>query len=116
MINLADATNLLDETTRKLTEEPQTLTPPEGITIIDQWITPLENAENTKPIAEQLKKLKTMLHAENVDSNAVTQQLEEIAGELSLLAPETGSEGEMPSLIEGLAAALRLAAGGTKTE
>ena len=116
MINLADATNLLDETTQKLSAESQTLTPGEGIALIDQWIAPLENAENTRPIAEELKQLKSLLQAENVDSAAVTGQLEKIAGELSLLAPETGSEGEMPSLIEGLAAALRLAAGASDTE
>ncbi len=33
MINLADATSLLDETTQKLSEEPQALTHHEGIKI-----------------------------------------------------------------------------------
>ncbi len=66
--------------------------------------------------ALKLKQLKSTLQSENVDSQAVTGQLEKIAGELSHLDPETGSEGEMPSLIEGLAAALRLAAGASDTE
>ena len=112
--NLANTTDLLDKTTLKLVDDSHVLTPEEGVEIIDQWITPLSDSENTKPIADDLQKLKSLLLSEQVDREAVTAQLSKLADQLSLLAPETGSEGEMPSLIEGLASALRLAAGTSK--
>ena len=112
--NLADTTDLLDQTTLKLVDDSTVLTPVDGVQIIDQWITPLSASENTKPIADELLQLKSLLQSEQVDGEAVTAKLSKIADQLSLLAPETGSEGEMPSLIEGLASALRLAGGTSK--
>lgn len=116
MIDHADTTDLLDQTTQTLTGESGTPTPQEGIALIDQWIAPLEAGENTKPIAEELQKLKTLLKAEPVDSGAVFAILGEIAIQLTAIAPDMGSEGEMPSLLEGLASALRLTAGTSKAD
>ena len=116
MINLAETTSLLDETTQKLTSEPEHLTAREGIALIDQWITPLASSENFKPINEQLLKLKEMLISDSVDQDQVKSQLGVISEQLSLMAPDMGSEGEMPSLVEGLAAAMRFAAGTSKAD
>ncbi len=104
MITLADATSLLEQTTDLLQNSP---TPESGIQLLDQWIGPLRQAPNTKPIADALAKLKTRLQADPVDGAAVRKELGQIADLLSALSPETGSEGEVPSLLEGLAAALR---------
>jgi hypothetical protein len=111
MINLADTTSLLDETTQKLSGESAALTPQEGIILIDRWLTPLKEAENTRPLAEELEKLRVMLQNPDGQSGEVPGVLEKIADSLSILAAQTGPEGEVPYLIEGLAAALRLAAG-----
>ena len=116
MINLADTTDLLDQTTQKLKDDSEALTPQAGIALIDQWLPALSAAENTKPIAENLEQLKVLLKTEPVNSDEVFTKLGELAVQLSLLAPDTGSEGEMPSLLEGLSAALKLAAGTSKSD
>ncbi|OIN59739.1 hypothetical protein [Arsenicibacter rosenii] len=104
MMTLADATSLLEQTTDFLRNSPA---PEAGITILDEWIGPLRQAPNTKPIADALAQLKTRLQADPVNDTDVRTSLGQIADLLSALSPETGSEGEMPSLLEGLAAALR---------
>nr|WP_293833786.1 hypothetical protein [uncultured Arsenicibacter sp.] len=104
MITLADATSLLEQTTDLLHNSP---TSEAGIPLLDQWIGALRQAPNTKPIADALATLKTRLQAEPADEAAVRTSLGQVADLLSALSPETGSEGEMPSLLEGLAAALR---------
>lgn len=111
MENLANTTDLLDRTTLKLVDESHLMTPKEGVEIIDQWITTLGDAENAKPITDELQQLKSLLQSAKVDGSAVSSKLGKLADQLSLMASETGSEGEMPSLIDGLASALRLAAG-----
>jgi hypothetical protein len=112
MINLADTTSLLDETTQRLSGDSAALTTQEGINLIDQWLTPLKEAENTRPVAEELGKLKVMLRDPSGGDGEVPGQLGKIADQ-SILAAQTGPEGEVPYLTEGLAAALRLAAGST---
>ena len=114
MENLANTTDLLDQTTLKLVDESHKLTPNEGVELIDQWISTLGDAENAKSIADELQQLKSLLQSANINGDLVDSKLGKLADQLSLLAPETGSEGEMPSLIEGLASALRLAAGKAK--
>ena len=116
MINLAETTSLLDETTQKLASESEKLTAQEGIALIDQWIAPLSASENFKSITEQLMKLKEILKSDPVDQNKVKDELGVISEQLSLMAPDMGSEGEMPSLVEGLAAAMRFAAGTSKAD
>lgn len=116
MTNLADTTDLLDQTTQKLKDDSETITPQAGVVLIDQWIPALSTAENTKPIAENLEQLKVLLKTEPVNSDEVFVVLGKLAGQLTLLAPDTGSEGEMPSLLEGLSAALRLASGTSKSD
>lgn len=109
MEDIADTTGFLDETTNKLMGEEKQLTPKEGIEIIDKWITPLEQSENTKPIADGLKKLKSLLGQEPVDSGAVISQMAGLAGQLVMIAPDMGAEGEIPSLLLALASAMRMA-------
>lgn len=109
MLTLADTTDLLAQTTDLVSGERAQLTPQAGIGLIDQWIEPLQTAENTKPIADKLGQLKTLLQGGTVDEDAVRARLGELAELVSALGPATGSEGEMPSLLEGLSAALRQA-------
>lgn len=108
MESLANTTELLENTTAQLMDEEKAITPQVGISLIDQWIGPLSEGENTLPIAEGLKTLKTLLQAEPVDSEAVMGQMGSVAAKVLLIAPDMGAEGEMPSLLSGLAAALRM--------
>ena len=116
MITLANAMNLLLQTTEQLSANADTLTPQKGVALIDQWIEPLTAAENTQPIADQLNQLRSLLQAPATDENAVNTCLSELAEQTSIMGIGMGSEGEMPSLMDGLAAALRQAGQTSKVD
>ncbi|GGB83777.1 hypothetical protein [Dyadobacter sediminis] len=108
MENLADITALLEETIAQLMAGTDTLTAEKGILLADQWIDPLQSSENTRPIAEEIKKLKALLQEQPVNEANITSQMNQIAGKVAVLAPDMGTEGEMPSLLAALASALRM--------
>lgn len=107
MLTLADSTDLLQQTTQQLSAGDDSLTPQAGIALIDQWLEPLMTAENTRPIADKLQQLKTLLQAPAINTDAVQTRMGELAELTSMLGTGVGSEGEMPSLLEGLSSALR---------
>lgn len=115
MKNLADTSELLDITIFKLMENPGSFNTEEGIGILDQWIKPLDEADSTKPLGSELGKLKDLLEHKPVNNEAVVSQMGIVADQLLLLAPKIGTEGEMPSLLMALAAALRFGGGAVKT-
>lgn len=112
MLDLGDTNALLDETTQQLSQST-ILTPQAGISLIDQWIIPLGEAENTKDFASQLQELKTLL-TEKPEDSAVQTLLDRLADDLTEFSSQVGPEGEMSSLMTGLASALRQV-GGTST-
>ena len=116
MLSLADTTTLLDQTTTQLLGESEPISPQAGLALIDSWLDPLQQGENTRPLAQQLITLKALLKAQPVDESAVQAAMSPLAEQLSLLATDMGGEGEMPSLLEGLATALRQAAGTSRTD
>ncbi|TDE15242.1 hypothetical protein [Dyadobacter psychrotolerans] len=107
MKSLADTTQLMETTTSMLMGDEKSVTAEAGIALIDQWISPLSESENTQPIAHELQKLKTLISANPTNSADVFVQMGILAAKVLLIAPEIGAEGEMPSLLAGLAAALR---------
>jgi len=108
MKSLADTTELLETTTSLLMGSEESITTHSGIELIDQWIGILSESESTQPLAHQLDELKALLVAKPSDSEGIASQMEAIAANVSLIAPETGAEGEMPSLLAALSAALRM--------
>ncbi len=116
MLTLADTTDFLDQTTKILTGESGELTPQAGVAQLDQWIGPLQDAQNTQPLAAGLSELKTLLQTTPVDETAVRSQMGILAEQLSLMSADMGSEGEMPALMEGLAASLRKAGDTSKAD
>lgn len=116
MLTLADTNLLLDQTTSQLSGKSGSLTPQTGVALIDAWLPPLQQGENTRPLAEQLTALKALLLAQPVDEIAVQTALSPLAEQLALLATEMGGEGEMPSLLEGLARVLRQAASSSRAD
>ena len=114
MLNLGDISALLDETTQQLSQST-TLTPQAGISLIDQWIIPLGEAENTKDFASQLQELKTLL-TDNPEDSAVQTLLARLADGLTEFSSQVGPEGELPSLMTGLASALRQVGGTSAAE
>ncbi len=107
MLSLADTTALIQETTEQLSGDTSKLSPQAGLALIDQWLEPLSTSENLKPIVAQLEQLKTMLSAPAINNHGVQTRMGEVAELTSTLGATTGSEGEFPSLLDGLAAALR---------
>lgn len=116
MLSLADTTDLLDQTTTRLMGESGPLTPLAGIDLIESWLVPLQSADNTRPLADQLAALKALLQAKPLPEEAVRTALGPLADQLSLLSTEMGGEGEMPALLEGLSTALRQAGGRSKAD
>lgn len=116
MLTLADASSLVQETTEQLHTDPGALTPQAGVALIDQWLEPLMTAENTRPIAEKLQELKTLLRVSAIDDDAVKTRMGELAELTSTMGSGMGSEGEMPSLLDGLASALRQAGQTSKAD
>ena len=110
MLSLADTTDLLDQTTTQLMQPSGPLTPQMGIALIKPWLEPLQVADNTKPLADELSALQMLLQAKPLPEEAVRTALVPLAEQLSILATDMGGEGEMPALLEGLATALRRAA------
>ncbi|MCF0071099.1 hypothetical protein LZD49_11515 [Dyadobacter sp. CY261] len=110
MKSLADTTELLEITTSMLMGNQEPVTAQAGIALINQWILPLSESENTQPIAQQLHKLKGLLISDPTDSTGVTDQMKAIAAKVLQIAPDIGAEGEMPSLLSALATALRTGA------
>jgi len=108
MESLADINDLLDKTTSGLMAQDEPLTAQSGISLIDRWIGPLSEGENTKPIAKELENLKRLLGEPNPDSSAIIAKMALLAGKVLILAPDIGSEGEMPSLLNALASALKM--------
>ena len=116
MMTIADTTALLDETTGKLSSEDAVLNPEAGVGLIDQWIGPLQAGENTKPIADKLDQVKKRLQTGETDDEAMRSTLSELADMISELGSQMGSEGEMPSLMDGLASAIRQIGGTSKAD
>lgn len=116
MLSLADTADLFDQTTTLLTDDPDALTPQAGIDLIEQWVPALQAGENTRPLADQLIALKTLLAATPVDESAVRQAVSPLAEQLTLFSTQMGGEGEMPAHLDGVAAGLRQAASLDKTD
>lgn len=107
MMTIADTTALLEDTTDKLSSKSATLGTGAGVTLINQWIGPLQEGENTKPVANKLEQVKTLLQSGQTEGEELQNRLGELADMISELGPQMGSEGEMPSLMDGLATAIR---------
>ena len=116
MLSLADTTDLLDQTTTQLMQQSGPLTSQMGIALIESWLEPLQVADNTKPLADELSALQMLLQAKPLPEEAVRTALGPLAERLSILATDMGGEGEMPALLEGLATALRQAADRSKAD
>lgn len=108
MLTHSDTTALLDETTRQLSQ-PDSLTPQAGVALIDHWVGPLGEAENTEGFARQLQELKTLLADTSPDADAIRSKLVRLADDLTEFSAHVGSEGELPALLTGLASTLRQA-------
>lgn len=112
MKTLQDSADLIGQTTSLLRGDAAQRTPDAGIALIEQWLQPLETAQNTKPVADMLGKLKTLLQTQPVNPEAVHLQLNQIAELTAALA--TTADGDIESSLGGMADAIRQAADAAK--
>lgn len=106
----------LDETTKKLSEQANGPTAQESIALIDQWANSLQEVEMTQPLAETLVALKNHLQDDPDNKSGIQETISKLAQQVSELSSKMGAEGEIPSLLEGLASALRQLGEVSKTD
>ncbi|KAB7728640.1 hypothetical protein F5984_17525 [Rudanella paleaurantiibacter] len=107
----AKTTDLLDQTMDLLEGNVAEMTPQNGKGIIDQWIEQLRHSENTTGLAGSLEQLKNGLEGTGPDPAELSQLLQTMSEQARQLGVTLGPEGDLSVRIEGLAAALRTAAG-----
>lgn len=112
MKTLQDTTDLLGQTTDQLRGNTAQLTPEAGIALIDQWLEPLQTVQDTKPVAEMLTQLKTLLQTQPVNNEAVHMRLGQLAELTAALAATVG--GDTGPAVNALADALRQAGDAVK--
>ncbi len=108
---ISKASDLLDTTMLTLEGDLTRLIPQNGKGIIDEWLTTLGQASNTKELATSLEQLKTQVESGQPNLGEVQQLLLTMADQTRTLAPAVGPEGELPTRLEALSAALRSASG-----
>ncbi|GAB3261079.1 hypothetical protein GCM10027347_25880 [Larkinella harenae] len=104
---LENATDLLDTTIETLSHEQPNPPHEKGVSLLQQWIEVLSQSENTQPLGQKLAELNDTLAQDSPDTARVQNLLNEIADTTQEFAVEVGPEGELPSQLEGVAAALR---------
>ncbi|TAE32203.1 MAG: hypothetical protein EAZ91_04850 [Cytophagales bacterium] len=116
MLTLADASIQLDETTKALSGTANGPASQDGIALIDKWAGPLGEVDMTQPLAETLGALKTQLQGTGDNKAGIQETVTKLAQQVSEISSKMGAEGEMPSLLEGLASALRQLGEVSKTD
>lgn len=107
MATLEKAVDLLDTTLETLGNDQTEKPGEESSNLLQQWIGILKQSENTQPLSQKLSALNDALTQESPDTGTVQQLLNDIADAAQDFAIEAGPEGEVPSQLEGIAAALR---------
>lgn len=105
----ATATDLLDKTIDSLSNDAGGLSNETNTDLLQQWIGILSEAENTRDLAQKLSQLKDAASQSSPDSATISGLLNDIAEAVQEFSVEVGPEGELPSQLQGLAAALRTA-------
>jgi hypothetical protein len=111
MTTLDNAPDLLATTIAQLTEDSAPLTAQNGLALIDRWIEPLLTTEQTKPVAEKLSQLKTLLEAESLNPAAVRTRLAELARLTVVVESATQADEDFLGQLDDLVIALKQAAG-----
>ena len=79
--------------------------------MIDQWIAVLREGSNTSDMAQSLGTLKQAIDSEKTDHGTLEGLLNRLADQVTQVSTTVGSEGDMVTRLQGLAAALHTLAG-----
>ncbi|GAB3907421.1 hypothetical protein GCM10028803_41130 [Larkinella knui] len=107
MATLANTTNLLDDTIEILSSESTPQPGDDSSNLLQKWIDVLNQSENTQPLSRKLRELSDAIQKDSVETATIQRILNEIADATDEFSAQVGPEGELPSQLQGLAAALR---------
>lgn len=100
------ATALISETVQTFNGNATTVSPTDGINLIDNWISALHSGdESTNPVAHTLSELKVQLQDGTPNSGAIQSLIQELAGQAHQAAQQL--EGDEQQSLAQLASALR---------
>ena len=105
--SLPETSELLDTTIDTLTNGIDVEAGQADTSLLQKWIDILKQTENTQPLGEKLSELSDALTTKSPDKPTLQRLLNDIADTTTEFATEVGPEGELPSQLEGVAAALR---------
>lgn len=114
------ATALIDETVQTFNGNVSTVSPTDGVNLINHWISALHSGdESTNPIAHTLSELKVQLQDGTPSSTAIQSLISELADQTHQAAQQVDGEQQQPLL--QLASALRgfgqyVSGGGPQTD
>lgn len=111
MLNPEESSTLLDSTMDVLEGNITVETPQSGISVIDQWLTQLQQADNAREISDTLSSVRNQLNGGELKAQELSQLLETLATQTSEFSTKMGSEGDAAVRLEGLSAALKALAG-----
>lgn len=100
------ASGLIDQTVQAFNGDVTTVSPMDGISLIDNWISALRSGdESTNPIASSLSELKLQLQSGNPNGAQIQGTLEDLADQTKQMADST--DGAQQSALNELASSLR---------
>ncbi|MEZ0607719.1 hypothetical protein ACAW74_04335 [Fibrella sp. WM1] len=100
------ATALIDETVQTFNGDVKTVSPTDGINLIDHWISALHSGdESTNPVAHTLSELKMQLQEGTPNSGTVLSLIQELADQTHQAAQQV--DGDEQQALAQLASSLR---------
>ena len=105
---------MLDSTMAVLETDPNQVVPENGVSVINNWLAELRQAENATDIVNTLEQLKNQLESNLSANTNIDPVLTKLATQTSEFSTFMGAEGDVATRLEALAAALQLLMGAKK--
>lgn len=100
------AANLVDTTINAFNGDATSISPTDGISLIDSWISALsDSGQSTNPVASGLSELKSELQSGNPDGSRIQQIIDDLADQAGQAA--TSADGEVKAKLDPLVGALQ---------
>lgn len=107
MLTPEKVSELLDSTMAVLETDPTQVVPENGVSVINDWLAELRQAENATDIVNTLETLKNQLESNLSENNSVDPVLTKLATQTSEFSTFMGAEGDVSTRLEALSAALQ---------
>ena len=91
--------------------DPTKVAPENGISVINDWLVPLRQADNATDVVNLLEQLKNQLQSNLNNPGSINQLLTKLSTQTTEFSTMMGAEGDVSTRLEALAAALQSLAG-----